>query len=68
MFSIGITFDIKIEAKKNKMHQLEQIYGLQYERMGKMVCIEITGQPLYKIQHFCCFIIQLVKKLQQRYL
>ena len=30
VFSIGITFDIKIEAKKNKMHQLEQIYGLQF--------------------------------------
>ena len=46
VFSIGVTLYIKIEAENNKMHHLEQIYGRQFEQMGKMVFIEITGQLL----------------------
>ena len=29
ILSTGITFYIKIEAKNNKMHRLEQMYGRQ---------------------------------------
>ena len=46
VFSIGFISYIKIEAENNKMHHLEQIYGRQFEQMGKMVFIEITGQLL----------------------
>ena len=40
VFSIGIILNIKIEAKNNKMHQLEQMNVQQ--QMGKMVFMEIT--------------------------
>ena len=30
------------------MHRLDPIYGGQFQRMGKMVFIEITGQLLCK--------------------
>ena len=46
VFSIGIILNIKIEAKNNEMHQIEQMYGSQFYRMGKMIFIEITGQLL----------------------
>ena len=49
VFSIGIIFYIKIEAENNKMHRLEQIYWGQFQRMGKMVVIDITGQPHSKM-------------------
>ena len=40
VFSIGIILNIKIKAKNNKMHQLEQMNVQQ--QMGKMVFMEIT--------------------------
>ena len=46
VFSTRIILYIKIEAENNKMHRLEQKYWGQFQRMGKMVFIYITGQPL----------------------
>ena len=46
VFSIGIILYMKIEEENNKVHQLGQIYWRQFERMGKIVFIEITGQLL----------------------
>ena len=48
VFSKGIILYMKIEAENNKVHQLGQIYWRQFERMGKIVFIEITGQILSK--------------------
>ena len=36
VFSIGITSYIKIEAKNEKIHGLEQMHGGQFKRMSKI--------------------------------
>ena len=41
-YSIRITLYIKTESEYYKIHRLEQMYGQQFQWMGKLVSIRIT--------------------------